>query len=234
MDINIIKLPIGDINPYENNPRNNADSVPAVANSIQQFGFKVPMIVNEKNILVTGHTRLLACKNLVERYGSTVVPMIDGHGNETGKYLDLSELPCVLADDLTEDQARAFRIADNKVGETSAWNGAMLDLEMLELAPLYDMSLFGFPAVEVQDDKKNKTVCSVESMEIKAFEHWDYIVFVFDNQMDWLNIANQFGLHKVNAGYGATKKVGIGRVINGKRLLELLGYKDTDTEQRQK
>lgn len=233
MEMKMIQLPIGEINPYENNPRNNADSVEAVANSIQQFGIKVPMVVDSKNVLVAGHTRLLACKKLIEKYGNTAIPMVDGHGEETGKTLDLSVLTCVLADDLTPEQVKAFRIADNKVGETSTWNTAMLDLEMLELGPMFDMSMFGFPTVEVEEKDKKKTVCNVESMEIKAFEHWDYVVFVFNNQMDWLNIVNEFGLHKVNAGYGATKKVGVGRVIDGKRLLEALRHQDTDTEQRQ-
>jgi hypothetical protein len=65
-------------------------------------------------------------------------------------------------------------------------------------------------------------------MEIKAFEHWDYIVFVFDNQQDWLNVLEKFDVKKVNSGYGKTKKIGIGRVIKGSRLLEVLQHKDTD------
>jgi hypothetical protein len=72
----------------------------------------------------------------------------------------------------------------------------------------------------------------IAEMELKTFEHWDYIVFVFDNQHDWLNILDHFKIGKVNAGYGATKKIGIGRVIHGKRLLDALRHKDINTEQR--
>ena len=71
----------------------------------------------------------------------------------------------------------------------------------------------------------------METMELRAFEHHDYLVFVFDNQMDWLNAVNAFGIHKVNAGYGTTKKVGIGRVVDGKRLLERIQYPVADPEQ---
>lgn len=230
--INIISVPINELVPYENNPRDNEDSVPFVMNSIQQFGFKVPMVVQKDNVLATGHTRLKACKRLVEKYGEEV-PMLDGQGNPTGKYLNLTKLPCVLADDLDEDQIKAYRIADNKAGESSKWNGTMLDLEMLELGPKFDMSMFGFPMIEVETKEKKDKVCTVESMEIKAFEHWDYIVFVFDNQMDWLNVVNEFGIHKVNAGYGTMKKVGVGRVINGKRLLEALRHPSDNPEQGQ-
>lgn len=204
--MNIIEMNVSDLKPYENNPRQNEDAVQFVANSIKEFGFKNPIIIDKNNIIVAGHTRLLAAKSL-----------------------GMQKVPCIIADDLTDDQIRAFRIADNKVAEYSKWEDAMLDLELLELGPVIDMTQFGFPSIEIEDEEtKKKTQCAVESMEIKAFEHWDYIVFVFDNQMDWMNVVNQFGLHKVNAGYGTTKKVGIGRVINGKRLLEAIQHQDTD------
>lgn len=207
--MNVIEVKVDDLKPYENNPRNNADSVQYVANSIKEFGFKVPIIVDRNNVIVAGHTRLLAAKLL---------------GMET--------VPCIVADDLTDEQVRAFRIADNKVGEFSTWEQAMLDLELIEIGGAIDMSKFGFPLLEVEDEEKKKSASTLESMEIKAFEHWDYIVFVFDNQMDWLNVVNQFDLHKVNAGYGTTKKTGVGRVINGKKLLEAIRHQDSDIEQR--
>lgn len=231
--LQIVFRDIDELVPYENNPRDNAASIKTVANSIQQFGFKVPYIIDKKNVIVAGHTRRLACLSLIEKYGKGVVPMINGKGEPNGKYIDVTKAPCVLASDLSEEQIRAFRIADNKVGETSTWNMPMLDLELLELGSAFDMSMFGFPVVDAETEDNKKTICSVESMEIKAFEHHDYIVFVFDNQMDWLNIVNQFNLKRVNAGYGTTKKIGVGRVVNGKRLLELIQHKDTDTEPRQ-
>lgn len=204
--MDIIEMNVLDLKPYENNPRRNDDAVRFVANSIKEFGFKNPIIIDKNNVIVAGHTRLLAAKSL-----------------------GLEKVPCIMADDLTDNQIRAFRIADNKVSEFSQWEGAMLDLELLELGPVIDMSQFGFPSIELEDEEsKKKTQCAVESMEIKAFEHWDYVVFVFDNQMDWMNVVNRFGLHKVNAGYGTTKKVGIGRVLNGKRLLDAIQHQDSN------
>ena len=197
----IIEKKVTELVPYGNNPRNNAESVQFVANSIKEFGFKNPIIIDKNNVIVAGHTRLLAAKSL-----------------------GMEAVPCIMADDLTEEQIRAFRIADNKVSEFSTWEQAMLDLELIELGPAIDMSQFGFPTVEIEEPEKKSKACTLESMEIKAFEHWDYLVFVFDNQMDWLNVVNQFGLKKVNAGYGTMKKTGVGRVINGKKLLEAIRH----------
>lgn len=224
----IVMKHIDELVPYAGNPRDNDDSVDFVANSIQQFGFKVPNVIKSDGTLATGHTRLKAVRKLVEKYGYDV-PMVDGKGNPTGKTINLSVIPCVLADDLTDDQIRAFRIADNKAGEASTWNLPKLDLEMLEL-PTFDMSLFGFPTDEVRKEAKKSGGTGMETMELRAFEHHDYLVFVFDNQMDWLNAVNAFGIHKVNAGYGTTKKVGVGRVVDGKRLLERIQYTAPDTE----
>ena len=102
--------------PYAGNPRDNDASVEYVANSIQQFGFKVPMVIDKDGVIAAGHTRLKAVRRLIEQYGYDV-PLVDGKGQPTGKTINLSVLPCVLADDLTEDQIKAFRIADNKTGE---------------------------------------------------------------------------------------------------------------------
>jgi len=92
----IITKNIDDLIPYKNNPRNNKDSIDLVANSIKEFGFKVPIIIDKNNIIVTGHTRLLAAKKL-----------------------GLKTVPCISADDLTDVQIKAFRLADNKVSEKS-------------------------------------------------------------------------------------------------------------------
>lgn len=91
-------LPISEILPYAKNPRKNEKSVKFVKESIRQFGFKVPIIIDSKREIVCGHTRLLAAKSL-----------------------GLSEIPCIVADDLTDEQIKAFRLADNKVGEFSDW-----------------------------------------------------------------------------------------------------------------
>ncbi len=129
---------------------------------------------------------------------------------------------------------KAFRLADNKAGEIAFWDEGLLELELFDIKDI-DMSDFGFELPDEVDDKKEaeEKQNRFEKMELRAFEHYDYLVFVFDNTMDWLNVANEFGLKKVDAGYGKTKKVGIGRVLRGKELVERLGNKIVDPEQRE-
>lgn len=210
--MNLMSLNIDMIKPYERNPRKNKKAIDYVANSIEEFGFKVPIVIDKDYVIVTGHTRWLAAQKL-----------------------GMTEVPCIMADDLTEEQVKAFRLADNKVSEFAEWDDALLALELMELAE-FDVEKFGFElGLDDEDEKKdkNKNAKMVEAMEIKAFEHHDYLVFVFDNQMDWLNVVNKFGIKKVNAGYGETKKIGVGRVVHGKRLIEALRDKDSDTESGQ-
>lgn len=117
---------IEDIIPYENNPRHNDGAVDYVANSIKEFGFKIPIIIDKENVIVTGHTRLKAAKKL-----------------------GLEKIPVIYASDLTEEQIKAFRIADNKVSEFSTWDLDKLDLELEDIE--LDMSNFGVLEVEKID-----------------------------------------------------------------------------------
>lgn len=188
---------LDDLKEYGNNPRINDHAVEEVAESIKQFGFKVPIIVDHDNVIIAGHTRLKASYRL-----------------------GLEEVPTVVADDLTDEQARAFRLADNKVSEKSEWDQALLELELLELDEEM-MQKLGFDVMEEELEKsQDSNKKRLKSMELRAFEHYDYLVFVFKNQQDWLNAVNAFGIERVDAGYGKTKKVGVGRVLDGKRLLE--------------
>lgn len=116
----VVMMPIEELVPYENNPRKNDEAVSKVAESIKEFGFKVPIIVDKDNVIVAGHTRLKAAQEL---------------GLET--------VPVIKADDLTEEQVRAFRLADNKVGEFSEWDFEKLEEELEELSG-FEMSQFGF------------------------------------------------------------------------------------------
>lgn len=104
---------VNDLIPYINNPRNNENAIDKVASSIKEFGFKVPIVIDKDNTVVTGHTRLLASKKL-----------------------GLEEVPCVVANDLSKAQIKAFRIADNKVSEYATWDNDMLQLELEELEEL--------------------------------------------------------------------------------------------------
>lgn len=115
----IVYKGVGDLIPYEKNPRNNEQAVDKVANSIREFGFKVPLVVDKYNVVVCGHTRLKAAKKL-----------------------GLTEVPCVYADDLTDQQIKAYRIADNKVSELASWDDDLLAQELEEITD-FDMSEFG-------------------------------------------------------------------------------------------
>lgn len=116
----IIDLQIDEIKPYQNNPRNNEAAVAAVAASIKEFGFKVPLVVDKNNVIVAGHTR-----------------------HKAALQLGFSTVPAIRADDLTEEQVAAFRLADNKTAELAEWDIDKLEEELAALSNI-DMTAFGF------------------------------------------------------------------------------------------
>lgn len=138
----IIELPIENLIPYENNPRNNDKAVDAVAASINSFGFKVPVVIDKDNVIVTGHTRIKAAQKL-----------------------GIDKIPCIRADDLSEEQIKAFRLADNKVSELATWDFGKLDEELAEIH--IDMEDFGFEIKEPEadegyyGDERERTINSV-------------------------------------------------------------------------
>ena len=117
--LNIKDIPIKDLKQYENNARKNDKAVPVVAESIRKYGFKVPVVVDKDNVIIAGHTRVRAAEEL---------------GLET--------VPAVIADDLTEDQAKAFRLADNKTAELAAWDFDRLEEELDQIDDEYLLGLF--------------------------------------------------------------------------------------------
>ena len=123
----IINKKLEELKPYENNPRFNDDAVEYVANSIKEFGFKVPIVIDKNNTIVAGHTRYKASIEL-----------------------GLDEVPCIVADDLTEEQIKAFRLADNKVSEKAEWDFNMLDAELADLD--INMTDFGFDKLDINVD----------------------------------------------------------------------------------
>jgi len=125
--MNIIYKKLNEIKPYEKNPRKNDDAVEYVANSIKEFGFKVPIVIDKNGIIVTGHTRYKASQQL-----------------------GLEEVPCIIADDLSKEQIKAFRLADNKVSEKSNWDYGLLDIELEDLS--LNMEDFGFDNIKVDWD----------------------------------------------------------------------------------
>lgn len=124
----IEELKVADLIPYENNPRANDGAVEAVANSIREFGFKQPIIIDKNNVIVAGHTR-----------------------HKAAKRLGLETVPAIRAEDLTPEQIKAFRLADNKVGEIAGWLPELLEAELAELENI-DMSQFGFD-IEQEDEE---------------------------------------------------------------------------------
>ena len=124
----IIDKKIGEIKPYEKNPRKNDNAVDAVASSISQFGFKNPIVIDGNNVIICGHTRYKAAQKL-----------------------GLNTVPCVVASDLTDEQIKAYRLADNKVAELAEWD---IDLLGEELDGIFDidMSDFGFDLSEEEEE----------------------------------------------------------------------------------
>lgn len=120
-------MPLVELIPYENNPRNNDDAVDKVAASIREFGFRVPIIVDKYNVIVAGHTRLKAAE-----------------------LLGLETVPVIRADDLTDEQIKAYRLADNKTAEFADWDFAKLEEELEALSDV-DMTAFGFEELTIKE-----------------------------------------------------------------------------------
>ena len=117
----IIEKKLTELKEYEKNPRRNDQAVDAVAASIRNFGFKVPIIIDKDNVIVAGHTRLKAARKL-----------------------GLDTVPCIIADDLSPEQIQAFRLADNKTAELAEWDPDLLLQELGQIT--IDMEQFGFDA----------------------------------------------------------------------------------------
>ena len=140
--MNIIQLPLGEVHPYKNNPRKNDGAVDAVAESIRQYGFLVPLVISADHEIITGHTRFKAAKKL-----------------------GLASVPCVIADELTAEQIKAFRLVDNKVGELAEWDVDLLPLELADIAQ--DLSPFGFETISEDEFGEEFTLDSTRSLSIK-------------------------------------------------------------------
>lgn len=116
-----------DLKAYANNPRDNDNAVEVVAESIKDFGFRVPLVISKDDVIICGHTRLRAAKRL-----------------------GIREVPCIIADDLTPEQIKAFRLADNKTSEFAEWDFAALERELEELTAFdVDMTKFGFEEIDI-------------------------------------------------------------------------------------
>ena len=150
--MNVISKKISEIKTYENNPRRNDGAVDYVVNSIEEFGFRVPIVIDRSGVIVCGHTRYKAAKKL-----------------------KLAEVPCIVADDLTEEQIRAFRLVDNKTQELSEWDWNIIFEELDNIEDI-DMKLMGF-AEFLDDDKgelKERKIGSGEEIDLDSFSDKEF------------------------------------------------------------
>ena len=123
----VIQASIGSVIPYANNPRNNEGAVDNVASSIEEFGFRQPIVVDEEYVILVGHTRLAAARRL-----------------------GLESVPVHIAKGLSDSQKRAYRIADNRVAQDSNWDNILLKIELEDLAQEdYDLEHTGFTLPEL-------------------------------------------------------------------------------------
>lgn len=143
--MDIVDKKIEDLIPYENNPRINDNAVDYVAKSIQDFGFKVPLVIDNNNIIVAGHTRYLASKKL-----------------------GLDKIPCLVANDLNMEQIKAFRLVDNKVAEYSEWDMDKLQEELENIN--IDINDFGFDNINMDLDINDFFIDNEEKEEKKEKE----------------------------------------------------------------
>lgn len=154
----IVYRNVSDLIPYVNNARKNDHAVDAVASSIKNYGFKQPIVIDSQSEVVAGHTRLKAAKKL-----------------------NMEQVPCIIADDLTPAQIKAYRIADNKVAELSEWDMELLKVELEDIE-----GFTGFEVEELDDlnqinedysDKNNEIDVDLfnDLMELKfKFSQGDY------------------------------------------------------------
>src|SRR5262245_33843026 len=125
--MNIELWPIDKIKPYPGNPRLNDEAVDAVARSLQEFGFRQPLVVDKNRILIVGHTRWKAAQKL-----------------------GLKQVPVHIAKDLTPAQVKAYRLADNATGEIAEWDNGLLSIELAALrGDNFNLDLLGFDAEEL-------------------------------------------------------------------------------------
>ncbi len=208
----VVNKKVGELIPYKNNQKIHTDEqVERIADSILEFGMIQPLVIDKEGTIVIGHGRYEACA-----------------------LLNHKTVPCVVVDDLSEKQIKTLRIADNRLNE-SEWNVELLKNEIM--GDLVDIELLGFTNDEIDDLLSDNSIFDesededelleddkeIPKMERRLNEHNDYIVYVFRNSMDFSRIVHELKLRKVDSSLTPkTKNIGVGRVLDGKKLLELI------------
>ena len=144
--LNIEYMGLNEIIPYEFNPRFNDEAVEKVAESIKAFGFKVPVIIDTNNVLIAGHTRIKASEKI-----------------------GLKEIPVIRATDLTDEQVKAYRLADNKVAEFSEWDYELLESELSDILNM-DMEAFGFEELFDEMEAESDIDLYTDKVETPVYE----------------------------------------------------------------
>lgn len=196
--LNIIYRPIKELKPYKKNAKKHSkEQVEQIANSIKEFGFTQPVIIDKHDCVVAGHGRILGAKKA-----------------------GLKQVPTVCLDELTEEQIKAYRLVDNKLNE-SEWDKKTLKEELDELYGSFSMEDFGF-GISIE----NIDLLQEGKREIapELGEANNYIVLEFDTEQEWEDAQFYFDLKEVETPDKNPKirRKGIGRVIKGKDILEIL------------
>lgn len=201
--LNIIYKSIKDLKPYKNNAKKHTkEQVEQIANSIKEFGFTQPVIIDKTNCVVAGHGRILGARKA-----------------------GLKQVPTVMLEELTEEQIKAYRLVDNKLNE-SEWDYNLLEEELKQFTEDMNIEAFGF-TTDVLEDETIEVEPEIPFTEILNEEN-NYIVLKFNNKIDWINAMGLFGIEQVKAyptkknGNKKTfgKRAGVGRVIDGQKVLE--------------
>jgi ParB-like chromosome segregation protein Spo0J len=197
---------IGALKAYDRNARTHSpEQVAQIAASILEFGFTNPVLIDKRGTIVAGHGRV-----------------------EAAYSIGLEEIPCIRLEHLTEDQVRAYCLADNKLALNAAWNMDTLAAELKGLEAVgFDMSLTGFSPEElaeimgdtVEDTNPEEPAPEVEFSEELLHAH-NYVVLYFDNPLDWQVAQEKFELKEVKDLIPRKgQPTGIGRVIRGSEWL---------------
>ncbi len=196
-----VQLSPKSVHPYEKNPRDNAGAIASVAQSIEDFGFNQPIVVDKDKVIIVGHTRHAAAL-----------------------LLGLRKVPVLIADHLTRAQAKAYRLADNRTAENSYWLENELAEELLALTPDQRKS------TAFTDEQLDEMLSDVEDavpvaarieFSQELLESRNYVVLYFDNDVDWLGAKTHFKLKSLYSKRcnGKPWSKGIGRVVDGAKYL---------------
>ena len=194
-------MSVGSIKPYKKNPRDNSKAIDAVAQSIKDFGFNQPIVVDKRHVIIVGHSR----------HAAAIL-------------LGMKKVPVSVADHLTKAQVRAYRLADNRTNENSFW----IEVELAE--EVLSMTVPQRKSTAFTDEELDELMGAVsDAVPIKGkiefseelLESRNYVVLYFDNDVDWLSARTHFRLKSVYSKRcnGKPWSKGIGRVVNGAKYL---------------